>query len=158
MGIKSTESVGHDFLQRVAKQLFICSAATMETWFLFADEWITSQEGKKLQWSHLGTTQPSAKTEEYLKHIFKQALPFAQLNIVPSEWLCPTAKYGVTALVILSPFSHTVKLKLHLDKCTQNQKFPELHHKILSLLLDKVSLSLFYLFVFFVNEDIFSCM
>lgn len=38
MGIKSTESVGHDFLQRVAKQLFICSAATMETWFLFADE------------------------------------------------------------------------------------------------------------------------
>lgn len=47
IGIKSTKSVEHDFLQWVAKQLFHCSAATMEIWFLFADEWITSQEKAK---------------------------------------------------------------------------------------------------------------
>jgi len=56
MGIKPTESVGHDFLQWVAKQLFICSAATMETWFLFADEWSTSQGEKKPAMISLGCT------------------------------------------------------------------------------------------------------
>lgn len=38
VGMKPKENIGHDFLQWVAEQLLICSAATIETWFLFADE------------------------------------------------------------------------------------------------------------------------
>lgn len=38
VGMKAAENIGHDFLQWVAKQLLICSAATIKTWFLFADE------------------------------------------------------------------------------------------------------------------------
>lgn len=77
------------------------------------------------QWSHLGAPHSPAKTQEYLKqNLFKNKFfLLAQLMMFQMNGCVLLLSMMSHPLVILSPFRHTVKLKLYLDQWTQNQTY-----------------------------------